>query len=166
MADINLKYGTATAFTVTNANLASSATAGWVSNAIDNTANLYIDALVQFRFGAVNTAPANSKAIICFAFALVDPAGTDYTNTGAASPSGSEGTLTYPDVTTLPCVAPLLGIVPYPVQNIALKSAAFSVAACFGGILPPKWCVGYVNHTGMTLTGSDHDYIEIERTVA
>jgi len=166
MATITELFGTATAFTVTNANLTNSATAGWVSNAITNTSTLALDALVQFVFSAVNTAPANSKAVFCYAFALVDAAGSTYTSTGDGTPTGSEGALTFPDITTLPVVAPLLGVVPYAVQNKAINSPPFSVAACFGGVLPPKWCVGYVNHTGMTLAGSAHKYVEIKRTVA
>jgi hypothetical protein len=58
------------AFTITNAGLANSATAGWKSNAIDNSSNLYLDALVHCDFAAVNTAPANSKAIFLYAYAL------------------------------------------------------------------------------------------------
>jgi hypothetical protein len=166
MATITELFGTATAFTLTNANLANSATAGWVSNAITNTSTLALDALVNFVFSAVNTAPANSKAIFCYAFALVDASGSAYTSTGDGTPSGSEAALTYPDVTTLPVVAPLLGVIPYAVQNKAINGGPFSVAACFGGVLPPKWCVGYVNHTGMTLAGSAHKYIEVRRTVA
>lgn len=165
MATITQTFGTATAFTITNANLATSATAGWQSNAIDNSSNLYDDALVIANFAAVNTAPANSKAIFLYAFASMD-GGTKYTGSGSANPSGSEGTLTYPDITTLPVVAPLLGVVPYPTQNIELISSAFSVARCFGGVLPPKWAIGMVNHSGMTLSVTSIKYIEVKYTVA
>lgn len=157
-------FGSATAFTITNANLASSATAGWQSNAIDNSTNLWLDALVHFDFAAVNTAPANSKAIFCYAFGIVDSAGALYTSTGDGAPSGSEGTITFPDVTSLPVVAPLLGVIPYPVQNKILR-ATFSVARCFGGILPPKWAIGMVNHSGMTLNVTSIKYIEYKGTV-
>lgn len=163
MADVKEKFGTATAFTVTNANIASSATVGWVSNIIDNSTNLYLDVLVKFVFTAVNTAPANSKAIFCYAFDSID--GTVMSSAGGAAAPSGEGTHTFPDVTTLPVSVPLLGVIPYPVQNIAIVSPAFSIAACFGGVLPPKWCVGYVNHTGITLTGAAHKYIEVYRTV-
>lgn len=157
-------FGSATAFTVTNAGIASSATAGWKSNAIDNSSNLYDDALVMFDFAAVNTAPANSKAIFCFAFALVDASGSIYTTTGDGTIDGTEGTVTYPDVSSLPVVAPLLGVIPYPVQNKALRGGPFSVAQCFGGILPPKWCIGMVNHSGMSLSGAvtSIKYIEVK----
>ena len=166
MATITEFFGTATAFTITNANLASSATAGWQSNAIDNSANLYDDALVMCEFAAVNTAPASSQAIFFYAFGLIDSGGSVYTGTGAANASGSEGTLTYPSVSTLPVVAPLLGIVPYPVQNVILRGGPFSVARAFGGILPVKWAIGMVNFSGQTLNVTSIKYIEVKYTVA
>lgn len=165
MADIKQSFGTVASFTITNANLATSATAGWQSNAIDNSANLYADALVLVDLAAVNTAPANSRAIFLYAFGLIDTAGSVYTNTGAASPAGSEGTLTYPDVTTTAVVAPLLGVIPYTTQNVIHRGGPFSVARCFGGVLPPKWAIGMVNHSGMTLSVTSIKYIEVKYTV-
>lgn len=166
MASVKLAFGAAIAFTKTNANLASSATAGWMSNAIDNSSNLYLDALVHIELAAVNTAPANSKAIFLYAYALVDSAAAAYTGSGDTVPSGSEGALTFPDITTLPVPMPILGVVPYPVQNKAINGGPFSVAACFGGVLPPKWGVAMVNHSGMTLSVTNIKYIEVYRTVA
>lgn len=166
MANILEAFGTATAFTITNANLATSATAGWQSNAIDNSSNLYDDALVLADLAAVNTAPANSKAIFLYAFGLIDTGGSVYTSPGDASPGGTEATLTFPDVTTLAVGAPLLGVIPYPVQNKVLRGGPFSVARCFGGVLPPKWAIGMINHSGMTLSVTSIKYIEVKYTVA
>lgn len=162
-SNIKSAFGTATAFTITNANLATSITAGWKSNAIDNSANLFLDALVQAELAAVNTAPANSKAIILYAYSLIE--GTAYASTGDGTINGSEGTVTFPDFSTLPVVLPVLGVIPYPVQNKAINSPAFSVAACFGGILPPKWGIAMLNHSGMTLSVTNIYYIEVYRTV-
>lgn len=166
MASVKQAFGTATAFTITNANLASSATAGWMSNAIDNSSNLYLDAQVHVVLAAVNTAPANSKAIFIYAYGLVDSSGALYTSSGDGTPSGSEGTITFPDVSTLPVVMPLIGTIPYPVQNKAINGGPFSVAAGFGGILPVKWGICMVNHSGMTLSVTSIKYIEQYRTVA
>ena len=165
MADVKEAFGSATAFTKTNANLASSATAGWMSNAITNSSNLYLDALVMIELAAVNTAPANSKAIFLYAYALIDTGGSAYTSTGDGTPSGSEGTLTFPDVTANAIPMPLLGVVPYPTQNKAINGGPFSVARCFGGILPPKWGVAMINHSGMTLSVTNIKYIEAYNTV-
>lgn len=167
MADVKTAFGTATAFTKTNANIATSATAGWMSNAVDNTSNLYDDYIIQAELAAVNTAPANSKAIFLYVFALVDSSGTAYCSTGDGTASGSEGTLTFPDVTTLPVVAPLLGIIPYPVQNKAINAGPFSVAAALGlqGTAPPKFAIGMVNHSGMTLSVTNITYRGVYNTV-
>lgn len=166
MANILEGFGSATAFTKTNANLASSATAGWMSNVIDNSSNLYDDALVSIELAAVNTAPANSKAIFLFAYALVDASGSAYTSVGDGTPSGSEGTITFPDITANAVPIPVLGVVPYPVQNKAINGGPFSMARCFGGILPPKWGVCMINHSGMTLSVTNIKYIELKYTVA
>lgn len=164
MSSIKQAFGTATAFTKTNAALSSSATAGWKSNAIDNSSNLYLDALVAIELAAVNTAPANNKAIYLYAYSLIE--GTAYASTGAAAIDGSEGTVTFPDVTANAINLPLLGVVPYVTQNVALNSAAFSVARCFGGILPPKWGIAMINYSGMTLSVTNLYYIEQYLTVA
>lgn len=164
MATITEFFGTATAFTKTNANLASSATGGWKSNAIDNSTNLYDDALVQVELAAVNTAPGANKAIYLYAYSLIE--GTAYSSTGAAAIDGTEGTVTFPDITSLPPNLPLLGVIPYSTQNVAINSQAFSVAACFNGVLPPKWGIAMVNNSGMTLSVTNIYYIELKYTVA
>lgn len=166
MSDVKKAFGSATAFTKTNANLATSATAGWMSNVIDNSTNKYLDALVHIELAAVNTAPANSKAVFLFAYALVDTAGSAYTSTGDGTPSGSEGTITFPDITANAIPIPLLGTVPYPTQNKAINSGPFSVAACFGGVLPAKWGIAMINHSGMTLSVTNIKYQEVYETVA
>ena len=166
MSDIKAGFGTATAFTKTNANLASSATDGWRSNAIDNSSNKYLDAMVTVELAAVNTAPGDSKAIFLFAYALLDTGGSAYTSSGDATPDGSEGTITFPNVTTLAVVMPILGTVPYPVQNKLINAGPFSVARCFGGTLPPKWGVCMINHSGMTLNVTNIKYQEVYNTVS
>lgn len=156
--------GGVSSLTVTNLNsLATSATAGWRSAAIDNTSNLYQDYEVQVKIAAVNTAPANSKAFYVFASGLLDDSGSDYATTGAASggaPDGTEGTLTFPDVTTLPNGLALVGVIPYAVQNSTMISTVMSVAAAFNGHVPAKFCLAIVNHSGMTIAASGN-YVKI-----
>lgn len=168
-ADIKQAFGTATALTVTTLNtgtFATSNTAGWQSGAIDNTSNLYDDIWFEPTIAAVNTAPGASKAFFFYAFTLTDSSGTVYTSTGDGAPAGTEGTLTFPDVTTLACVAPSLGSVPYPVQNKILHGGPFSHAACFGGICGPKIAIGMINAANFTLTTTnDINYRGIYYTV-
>jgi hypothetical protein len=136
--------------TLTSANLTSSATGGWQSDGQDNTTNLYLDALVQIVLAAVNTAPANNKAIYLYAFGA--DTGSNYTGTGAANASGTVGTLTFPDITANTPDCPLIGTVPYTTQNTAMNSSMFSIAQAFGGVLPPKYSLGMINYSGMTLS--------------
>jgi hypothetical protein len=164
MADISEKYGTLTSLTITNANLASSATAGWQSAVVDNTTDLFDDIEVHVDLAAVNTAPANSKAIFFFLFGLTDDAASNYETTGDGAPGGTEGTLTYPDITANPIVARQLGIIPYPVQNKSLKKV-FLFSDVIGAV-PPKWALGMLNHSGMTLSVNSIKYRGIKYTVA
>jgi len=158
-ATLKTTFGTATAFTKTNANLTVSVTAGWKSNAIDNTTTRALDALVGVELAAVNTAPAGTKTLYVYAYGLIE--GTAYTSTGDGTIDGTEGTVTFPSVTTLPVVCRLIGTVPYPVQNRAINGGPFSVAAAFGGTLPDKWGIAIINDTGMTLSVTNIYYQEI-----
>lgn len=150
-ADIKEKFETAVTLTLTSANLADSVTAGWQSDAQDNTALLDLDALVEVEFASVATAPANSKAIFIYAYGCADASNCNFTSTGAATPSGTVGTLTFPSVTTLPVVMPLIATCPYTTTTTAFNCGPFNVAKGFGGILPPKWGLGMINDSGMTL---------------
>jgi hypothetical protein len=169
MASLLEAFGSATSLTLTSFNsLATSATAGWQSDVIDNGSSLYLDILVEVELAAVNTAPANSRAAFFYAYGIVDTAGSAYTSTGDGTPSGSVGTITFPDVTSLPIVAPLLGVLPYPVQNKAINAGPWSVARCFGGVVPKKVGIMCINHTGMTFAASGNaiKWIGVSRTVA
>ena len=165
-ANVKQAFQSSQTFTLTSANLTNSATAGWKSAAVDNTTNLYDDALVMARLAAVNTAPANSRAIFFFAHGLVDDANSNYTSTGDGIPDGSVGTITFPDVSTAVLTCPTLGVIPYPTQNKALNGGPWSVAQAFGGILPPKWCITMVNYSGMTLSVTAIEYRGVYWTVA
>lgn len=158
-ATLKTTFGTATAFTKTNAGLSASVTAGWKSNAIDNTTTRALDALVGVELAAVNTAPAGTKTLYVYAYGLIE--GSAYTSTGDGTIDGTEGTVTFPSVTTLPVCLKLIGTIPYPVQNKAINGGPFSVAAAFGGILPDKWGIAMINDTGMTLSVTNIYYQEI-----
>lgn len=162
MGDINLKYNAEQTMTVTNLHsLASSATAGWQSTAVDNTTDLFMDAMVYFVLDFANTAPANSKGVYVYAYSGI---GSSYTNPC----SGSEGTITLPDVTANALSIRQIGFIPYVTQDEVVESPHFSVAAGFGGILPQKWGVVLMNHSGAALAGSGNTakYYGVEATVA
>ena len=147
-------FSAETSLTVTNLHsLASSATAGWSSAATSNATTLYDDVLVAVHIAAVNTAPGSDKAIYIFAYGSTD--GAIWTSTGTSGGTvGTEGALTFPSISTLPIVMPLIGVLPYPVQNKALDGGPFSVAKAFGGILPVSWGVAIINFSGFTFAAS------------
>jgi hypothetical protein len=154
MADRSLAYQAEQSFVVTALNsLATSPTAGWGSAVVDNTTNLFLDALVQIVLAAVNTVPGSSKALYVYAYGGSNA--TDLTTTGSSGGTvGTQGALTFPDITTLAVVMPLIGMVPYPVQNKLIVSPPFSVARAFNNWLPAFWGIACINHTGMILAAS------------
>lgn len=146
--DTKVVYSAETSLTVSSLqSLASSASAGWQSDVVDNTTDRYVDALVQIVLSFANTAPGSSKCAFVYAFAGLD---TTYTNPA----SGAEGAISLPDVTANAQNLRLLGTVPYTTQNEVAESAVLSVAQAFGGLLPPKWGIVLVNHAGAALTAS------------
>ena len=152
MATTGVVYGSLQTLTVTNLHSkASSVSAGWQSALIDNTSDLWDDAQVFVEIAAVNTAPGGHKRIYVAAAGLVD---TLYTSTGDGVPSGLEGNITFPDITTLEWGVPIIGTIPYPVQNKALSGGPFAVAPRFGGALPIKWSVLILPYAGFTLAAS------------
>lgn len=159
-ATLKTTFGTATAFTKTNANLTNSLTAGWKSNAIDNTTTRAIDALIGIELAAVNTAPSAPSTLYVFAYGLIE--GTAYASTGDGTIDGTEGTVTFPSVTTLPVVLKQIGTISYPVQNRAINQL---FRWCGGqndlAVLPDKWGIAIVNATGMTISVTNIFYQEI-----
>lgn len=146
---MGMTYSAATALTVTNLHsLASSATAGWQSGVVDNTSNLYVDALVQVVLDFANTAPANDKCVYVLAY------GGDESGVYSNPASGTEGAITLTNITNTAQNLRLLGIIPYTTQDEVSESSPMSVAAAFGGILPPYWGVVVLNYSGAALAAS------------
>lgn len=148
MADLKLAFSTVQTMTVTNLHsLANSATAGWQSGVVDNTSNLYEDALVQVVLDFANTAPANEKAAFVYAYAGLD---TTYSNPA----SGTEGAITVATIASNPTCFRQIGAIPYTTQDEVAESSPMSVAAAFGGVLPPKWGIVIMNYSGAALAAS------------
>ena len=147
MANIKRAFGTnGQAITITLASLTT--TSARASTAIDNTTNLYLDALVQVQT-KTGTGPAVPNLINVYAYATVD-GGTTYSD-GA---TGTDAAITL----TVPPNAVLIGSLNVPTASTSYKSGPMSVAAAFGGILPAKWGIIIENQSGTTLsaTGGDH----------
>jgi len=148
-ADVKEAFATEVAFTVTNLHsLASSVTAGWQSAVVDNTSNLYLDALVMAVISFPNSTPGLSKAIFIYAYGGIASGTYTYPCTG------TQGTITLADVTTNAIGPKRIGRVAIAAQNVVIPDGPFSVAAAFAGSLPPYWGLCAINHANQTLVSS------------
>ena len=138
---MKIAYGASTAITITLNGLASSATAGRESTAIDNTINKFLDALVTATLKAADAALANDKAAYVYAY-------------------GSEDGVNYSDLATgldaahTPKVSPLIKVIPLE-QNVSQR-VIFAIAQAFGEIMPRKWGIIVRNYSGQALAAADN----------
>lgn len=118
------------------------------STVVDNTTNLYKDALVRVK---TNGQASGTAAVRIFAYAALGD--TDYTD--LATGSDAAFTAGFRNVAFLGAVQ----------MNAATGVVAgpFSVAAAFGGILPSKWGLIFLNNSGAALSATaGHHVIEYE----
>lgn len=142
--DLKSKYGTSNqAITITLASLAASATVGREGTAIDNTTNLFLDALV-FLLIESGTVSGN-KQVLLYGYGSSD-GGTTYTD-GA---TGSDAGFTRKDPSNLR--GPY--VIPCPTNSVVYKAGPFSIAALFGGVLPDRWGIAVFNDTGAALSAT------------
>lgn len=153
MATIKSLYGTSTSITITLASLASGSSRE--SAAVDNTTNLFLDALVYLAIPLATGTPAGDKAIYVYAAGSED--GTNYGDNA----TGSDAAITLRSPTNLR----LIGVINTPDSGaVTYKSHPISVAAAFGGFLPRKWSIIVQNATGLALgtTGFTSTYTGIQ----
>ena len=134
MADIKLKYQSATqSLTVSGFNsLASGSYA--TSNAVDNESDLFVDVMVEVT--VADMVESTNKQVLVYIINSVDS--TNYSDNQSTNPAGMR----------------LLGIVPMNGTG-PWRSSMMSVASAFGGVVPPKWKVVLYNDNGSTaLAGS------------
>lgn len=109
------------------------------SAAVDNSSNLYLDALVTATIKTASSGVSATGNIAIYAYATVD-GGTTYTE-GA---SGSDAAITL----TVPTNAKLVGVINAVAISFTYTGGPFSIAAAFGGVLPQKWGIIVQNNTG------------------
>ena len=162
MAVTNITYAGAagTAITLT---LTSLTNGSWrQSTAVDNTSNLYIDALVG---GSVQTgtSPTAESTIDIYAYGQYDASG-EYTGGASGSdsaftPGGDEGQLKW-----------ITSIVVSATSDVDYEWGPFNIAPLFGGVMPQRWGLVVENNTGATLnaTGTNNEtaYTGIDYTTA
>ena len=133
MANQTLSYGTTTALTVTGlGTLASNGSA--TSATVDNTTNLFIDVQGEILFGTSAGAVATGTLEL-WGKASID--GTDFDD----------------DVNDR-----LIGVCVLAAANAQSRKRIFSLAAAFGGTIPPYWQIRVRNVTGAPLASGSISY--------
>lgn len=148
MTTIKQVVGTPASLTVTGLSTLASAT--YVASATkDNTANQPLDVMVEVTLATTNT-PSGNKQAVLFVIASFD-------NTNFQSGPVS-GTTTTDENNLTP-----LGIIGLPTAS-QTERRAFSVAAAYGGVLPPYFKVVVKNDLGVALTTGTVTTTEISAT--
>lgn len=147
MATVTINYASYATFTISPENVASSSswTAGVESTAIDNSTNLYVDALVAGMWTCGTTPTANTEVRV-YVYAQQDDTPTYqdvFDGTGSAETVTSAGVLSG--------VVKLLGTmyVDATTSNRVYYLAPTSVAERFGGVLPKRWGLFIAHNTGV-----------------
>lgn len=150
MATVKQIAGTLTSLTVTGFSTLTSAT--YVASAVyNNTTNQPSDLVVEVTAATTNT-PAGNKQVAVFAKA-------SYDNTNWQS--GPESGITATDESDLT----FLGVLPLASASTTERKS-FSVAAAYGGVLPPYLKVVLKNDLNVSLTSGSVATSEISYTVA
>ncbi len=150
MSTDKIAYATSTAITCTLASLANSSSAGRSCASVDNTTNLYDDALLYIAVKTSASALANDKACYVFLFGSED--GTNY-NGSSAEAEGTDVAVTLDAPTNL--IGPF--VIGCPAVSVTYKKV-ISVAAAFGGVMPRKWGFVLQNYTGQALDSTEGNH--------
>ncbi len=154
MANTKIAYGGATNITITLASLGGSSARE--STAIDNSSNLYLDAMVYVALKLQAGSPSAPKTINIYLYGSLD--GTNYTDNA----TGSDAAVTMRIPTNLR--GPFV-LAAQDSGGLTYKGVIGSVAQYFGGILPYKWGIVVENATGITLSASESDHTKQYRGV-
>lgn len=150
MADIKVAYGTASDATITLASLASDTNllAGRESAEIVNTSTLALDYLISGKI-RTGTSPTASRSIEVWAVGSWD--GTNW-------PDVFDGTESAETVTSADIKASVCRLVAaMATANTSDRDYHFgptSIAAAFGGVVPPKFVLFVTHSTGVNLNST------------
>ena len=148
MATTRLAYAAAAQLTVTLNSLANNSARQ--SAVLDNTSNLYTDILIGGGFKVSNNALGTNPVVNVWASAITD--GTNYGGTnGSNTLGGGDAAFTMPSNTGN---LVLLASVPIQAQAATEYMEPRSLAAAFGGTVPPKVVIIVQNSTGQALDSS------------
>lgn len=157
MSTSNIAYSSNTTITIAPASLASSSTflTGVESDQIDNTSNLYHDALVQGKVTVGTTPTANTQILVYVWGANTSLATTALDvldGTSSAETLSNSGIL----YTTLKLGAVIT--VTATTSDIAYPFAPFTVASLFG-TMPKYWGLFVAHNTGVALNATAGNHV-------
>lgn len=165
MATINIAYATAEALTIGAWTTTLAADEWATSSIVDNTSNLYVDALVGGFIELGTTTPAAGDTLEIYVVGNYDTA-TATDMTGGIDALLGANNEEAPGTGFMAENLRLLEIVACE-ANEGYHFGPTSVAAAFGGILPPKYMIVLHNNTGTALAaGSTCNIIGITYTSA
>ena len=150
MADFKLSYGTASDLTITLASLATDANllTGRESATIDNTSALVLDYLVSGKITS-GTSPTAAKSIEVWAVGSWD--GTNWPDVFDGTESAE--TITSADIKASVCRF-VAAMATSATSNVAYHFGPVSLAAAFGGVLPPKIVLFVTHSTAVALNAT------------
>lgn len=150
MADLKLSYPAASDLTITLASLGSDTNllTGRESATIDNSTNLYLDYLISGKITA-GTSPTAARSIEVWAVGSWD---------GTSWPDVFDGTDSAETITSADIKASVCRFVAaMATANTTDRTYHFgpvSIAAAFGGTLPPKFVLFVTHSTGVSLNST------------
>ena len=149
MSTAKVSYGNATSMTITLASLAQGAARE--ATAVDNSSDLFLDAMVYLAIKLQTGTPASDRQINVYFYGSHD--GTNFTD----NVTGTNAAVTLRAPTNLrgphTIFTPDAGALTY-------KIVIGSVASYFGGFLPKKWGIVVENRTNITLSATEGDHIK------
>lgn len=160
MSSIKTAYGSNNqAITCTITSLANNGQRS--SAAIDNTSNLFLDALVTVKIKTNASGTSASGYVAVYAYGTTD-GGTTYG--GGESGMGTDAGVTLASPPNLV----LLGIINAVANAVTYVRSGMSIAQAFGGVLPDHWGIVVDNRTAATLDASvgSANYQGVYNTVA
>jgi len=154
MADVKLAYPAASDLTITLASLASdtSLLTGRESATIDNSSNLYLDYLVSGKV-TTGTTPTASRAIEVWAVGSWD--GTTWPDVFDGTESAE--TITSADIKASVCRF-VASMATSSTSNVTYHFGPVSLAAAFGGVLPPKVVLFVTHSTAVALNSTSGNH--------
>jgi hypothetical protein len=141
-------YDTGATFTCTLAGLANNGARSAL--AVDNTTNLYLDALVQMQIKSGASGVSATGTVLVYAYGSAD-GGTSYPESAGTDTGVTLSVPATPNVVLIRSMNVVANATTY-------ISEPASVAGAFGGILPSKWGIIVVNQSGAALDGTEGNH--------